>query len=86
MSASGFTATRWMKMADSAFEKMLYDQALAAMAYLEAWQCSRIELFSQTAEEVFAYALRDLRPKKGPFIQLRMRTAMAWKGPFISGA
>jgi len=64
------------------FEKMLYDQALAAMAYLEAWQCARIELFSQTAEEIFAYALRDLRSEEGAFYSAEDADSEGREGTF----
>ena len=49
------------------FEKMLYDQALLAMAYLEAFEATGDSFFSQTAEEVFAYVLRDLKNPIGGF-------------------
>jgi hypothetical protein len=50
------------------FEKMLYDQALLAMAYTEAYQAtnSRKE-YGQTAEEILAYVLRDMTDPKGGF-------------------
>ncbi|MCF8061893.1 MAG: thioredoxin domain-containing protein, partial [Deltaproteobacteria bacterium] len=41
------------------FEKMLYDQAMLAMAYVEAWQATGKPACRKTAEEVFAYVLRD---------------------------
>jgi uncharacterized protein len=49
------------------FEKMLYDQALLAMAYTEAWQATRAPLFRQTAEEILAYVARDLTDPDGGF-------------------
>ncbi|MDX9822206.1 MAG: thioredoxin domain-containing protein [Syntrophales bacterium] len=49
------------------FEKMLYDQALLAMAYLEAFQASREPLYAQTAREIFAYVLRDMTSPEGAF-------------------
>jgi len=49
------------------FEKMLYDQALLAMAYTEGWQAARDPLFRQTAEEIFAYVARDLTSPEGAF-------------------
>lgn len=64
------------------FEKMLYDQALAAMAYLEAWQCARVELFSQTAEEIFAYALSNLRSEEGAFYSAEDADSEGREGTF----
>ena len=49
------------------FEKMLYDQALLAIAYLEAYQVTRDALFRQTAEEIFTYVLRDMTGSQGGF-------------------
>jgi len=42
------------------FEKMLYDQALLALAYTEAYQATGDEKFKVTAKEVLEYTLRDL--------------------------
>jgi uncharacterized protein YyaL (SSP411 family) len=49
------------------FEKMLYDQALLAIAYAEAYQVGGDELFRRTAEEVFEYVRRDLTSPEGAF-------------------
>lgn len=47
------------------FEKMLYDQALLARTYLEAYQITGQEEYARTAREIFAYVLRDLRGSEG---------------------
>lgn len=49
------------------FEKMLYDQAMLAMAYTEAWQATHKQIYKQTAEEILEYVLRDLQDEKGAF-------------------
>ncbi len=49
------------------FEKMLYDQALLAIAYLEAYQLSGDALLARTAEEIFAYVLGDMTDPRGGF-------------------
>ena len=49
------------------FEKMLYDQAMLAMAYTEAYQATGEELFKRTACEIFNYIMRDMRSRKGGF-------------------
>jgi len=49
------------------FEKMLYDQALLALAYTEAFRLWGDTAFRDTAEEIFAYVLRDLRAPDGGF-------------------
>jgi uncharacterized protein YyaL (SSP411 family) len=43
------------------FEKMLYDNALLAKAYLEAYQVTGNEEYARVARETFAYLLRDMR-------------------------
>ncbi len=48
-------------------EKMLYDQALHALAYLEAYQATRKDEYAQTARDIFTYVLRDLRSPGGAF-------------------
>ncbi len=49
------------------FEKMLYDQALMAMAGLETFQITRDPFFSGIAEDIFTYVLRDMTDADGPF-------------------
>ncbi len=49
------------------FEKMLYDQALCAMAYVEAWQVTKDPLFERAAREILAYVARDLTSPEGGF-------------------
>jgi uncharacterized protein len=58
------TDARWLL---PHFEKMLYDQALLAIAYLEAYQVTRDSLFRQTSEEIFSYVLRDMTDSQGGF-------------------
>ncbi len=49
------------------FEKMLYDQALIARAYLEAYQATGKGEYAQAAREIFDYVLRDMRGREGGF-------------------
>ena len=49
------------------FEKMLYDQALLALAYLEAYQATGKSEYANTAREVFTYVLRDMTAPEGGF-------------------
>ncbi|HUU39138.1 MAG TPA: thioredoxin domain-containing protein [Candidatus Desulfaltia sp.] len=49
------------------FEKMLYDQALLAMAYTEAYQFTGKNEYRRTVEEIMTYVLRDLRSPEGAF-------------------
>ena len=49
------------------FEKMLYDNAQLATAYLEAYQLTKLPLFRRIATEIFEYELRDMRDALGAF-------------------
>lgn len=49
------------------FEKMLYDQAQLASAYIEAFQITGEEEFSATAREILDYVLRDMTHPEGAF-------------------
>ncbi len=49
------------------FEKMLYDQAQLANSYLDAFQITKNEIFSETAKEIFVYLLRDMHDLAGGF-------------------
>jgi uncharacterized protein YyaL (SSP411 family) len=49
------------------FEKMLYDQALLAMAYIEAYQATGKKQYGETAREIFTYVLRDMNAPEGGF-------------------
>ena len=49
------------------FEKMLYDNALLARAYLHAWQLTGDELLRRVCEETLDWALREMRGPEGGF-------------------
>jgi uncharacterized protein YyaL (SSP411 family) len=49
------------------FEKMLYDNALLARAYLHGWQVTGDPLFRRVAEETLDWALREMRAPEGGF-------------------
>lgn len=49
------------------FEKMLYDQAQLAVAYLEAYQVTGEAKFAATARDIFSYVIRDLTDSRGGF-------------------
>jgi uncharacterized protein YyaL (SSP411 family) len=49
------------------FEKMLYDNALLAPAYLHGWLVSGNERYRQVAERTLEYMLRELRLEDGGF-------------------
>ncbi len=49
------------------FEKMLYDNALLAPAYLHGWQVSGDPLLRRVCEETLEWALREMRGAEGGF-------------------
>jgi uncharacterized protein YyaL (SSP411 family) len=50
------------------FEKMLYDNALLARAYLHGWQVTGEELFRRVCVETLDWALREMRGAEGAFL------------------
>ncbi|MDP7639539.1 MAG: thioredoxin domain-containing protein [Candidatus Hydrogenedentes bacterium] len=49
------------------FEKMLYDNAQLAQAYLEGYQVTKSPLYKRVIEETFEYILRDMCDSHGGF-------------------
>jgi uncharacterized protein YyaL (SSP411 family) len=49
------------------FEKMLYDNALLARAYLHGWQAFGHERYRRVCEETLDWALREMRGPEGGF-------------------
>ena len=49
------------------FEKTLYDQAMMAMAYTEAYQATGKEEYTRTIQEIMDYVLRDMTSPQGGF-------------------
>ncbi len=49
------------------FEKMLYDQALLTLAYLETFQATKNREYALTVSEILTYVLRDLISPEGVF-------------------
>ncbi|MEM1346817.1 MAG: protein-disulfide reductase DsbD domain-containing protein, partial [Pseudomonadota bacterium] len=49
------------------FEKMLYNQALLARAFIEGWEATARPAFRRAAERAFTYVLRDMTDPEGAF-------------------
>ena len=49
------------------FEKMLYDNALLARAYLDAWQLTHDPAFRRVVEETLAFVQREMTSPEGAF-------------------
>ncbi len=60
-----YSVDRWWHVPH--YEKMLYDQAQLAMAYLDGWQIGGDAAFREVAEDIFRYLLETLRDPGGAF-------------------
>ncbi|MBI5680602.1 MAG: thioredoxin domain-containing protein [Methanobacterium sp.] len=64
------------------FEKMLYDQALISMVYIEAFQAKGYEKYKKKAFEIFDYIIRDMQSPEGGFYSAEDADSEGVEGKF----
>ncbi|MBX7149199.1 thioredoxin domain-containing protein [bacterium] len=73
------TDTKWLV---PHFEKMLYDNALLTLTYLEAYQLTKKEHYKIIARETLDYVLRDMTSSEGGFYSAEDADSEGVEGKF----
>ena len=74
------TDARWLV---PHFEKMLYDNALLSVAYLEGYQVTRSEFYRSIVEETLGYITREMTSRDGAFFSTQDADSEDVEGKFF---
>lgn len=66
------------------FEKMLYDNAILADAYLQTWRATGRETYRTVVDEILSYILRDMKAPDGGFYSAEDADTLGVEGLFYT--